>query len=162
MDLDNFFSTECEDEEAFLNLIVPQTTEMIPAIVQENVPEVVTIECAPAVIETDIDEQMEREAEEDFASTRKTLKTITAVCEEAVKEANDFATASGHPRSFEVLSQLANSAAQAADKLINIHLIRKKLREDKKQSSSSGGVNVNAQNVVFTGTTKELLDSLKK
>ena len=95
-----------------------------------------------------------KEAEDDFEFARGNLLNIILKGGEAVDEMLEFARASQHPRSYEVLSTLLKTLTDANKDLLSLQKTRKELAV-----TDEGPKTVN-QNL-FVGSTAELQKMLK-
>jgi len=93
-------------------------------------------------------------AEDDFDYARGNLINIISKGGEAVDEMLDFARASQHPRSYEVLSTLLKTLTDANKDLLQLSKTRKELNTSDDQPQT---VNQN----LFVGSTAELQKLLK-
>jgi len=93
--------------------------------------------------------------QKDYEYSREQLYKLVAKGQEAVDGILEIAQESGHPRAFEVASQLIKSVADTTDKLIDL---QKKMRE--LDSPQKGTTTVN--NSLFVGSTAELSKLIKQ
>lgn len=115
------------------------------------------------------------ELDHDFDITRKNLQEIITKGTDAVRDAIILAQASDHPRAYEALATLINSMSQANKDLIDLHRSRQKLKEikrkdrgertagahtHKKSDTDTQVTHQTTNNVIFTGTTKDLLEKI--
>ena len=98
------------------------------------------------------------EAEGDFQVARKNIKNIINQGEEALAGILDLASASEHPRTFEVAGQLIKTLVDANKDLLGLH---KKIRDlmPPEQIESAKQVTNNAY---FVGSTAELQQLVNK
>jgi len=102
--------------------------------------------------------QPEELVDDDFEQARGALKRMISRGEQAVEEIINIARQSDHPRAFEVTGQLINTVANTAKDLLALQ----KARRDLVQASAPTPQQIGTQNnIVFTGSTQELLSALK-
>jgi len=78
----------------------------------------------------------------------------------AIEMASELARESQHPRAFEVLGQLLKVQTENIDKLLKIQKDRKQLQDN--SSAVQQSPSINNSNVVFVGTTDELVRMMRK
>jgi N-methylhydantoinase A/oxoprolinase/acetone carboxylase beta subunit len=102
------------------------------------------------------------EADEDFENVRMTLQELIKTGSIAISDIHSIAQNNEEARSFEVLATLIKTVSETADKLLDSHEKRKKIRnvEGKKLIEPEGG-GVSIDKAVFVGTTSDLLRQLK-
>ena len=102
------------------------------------------------------------EADEDFENVRMTLQELIKTGSIAISDIHSIAQNNEEARSFEVLATLIKTVSETADKLLDSHEKRKKIRnvEGKKLLEPEGG-GVSIDKAVFVGTTSDLLRQLK-
>lgn len=133
-------------DEELENLPKPvQQTEELPAVVDD---------CAPG-----------EESEVDFDKVRKNLQKIIDKGIKSLDSLKILADGSDDPRAFDAMSKLMKSLTDANKQLFELH----KMRQDLNRVEQSGGLpaingaaKVIQNNVVFSGTTKELLEHILK
>ena len=101
----------------------------------------------------------DQEAEEDFQLARSNIKETLDLGSQAYEQMIRIASASEHPRAFEVASNFMKNLVEANEKLLNLHDKRRQIvpvpePEEKKQNVTN--------NNVFVGSTAELLEMIKK
>lgn len=107
--------------------------------------------------------QLSEDVEQDFDKAKETLKDLIETGTEAVKDIHLIAQSTEEARSFEVLAKLIQSVGEAADRLQNVHLRKKKLKEPTgKLDRIMDGGNIQVDKAVFVGTSTELLTQMKK
>lgn len=103
------------------------------------------------------------EAEADFGDVRLTLQELIRTGSQAVTDMHDIAKNDEQARSFEVLATLIKTVSETAEKLLDSHEKKKKIRgmdsEKKIAQPDVGGVSIDK--AVFVGTTSDLLKQLK-
>lgn len=109
--------------------------------------------------EVDVIEETGDELEDDLNASRRVFKDLMKTNEVAIEQISKIATAYENPRGFEVLGQLIKAQAELAKELIDFH--------KKKQALKAPAPEVNQtidtqNNIVFNGSTSELLKELSK
>jgi hypothetical protein len=102
----------------------------------------------------------QKERDDDFATVRATLHRILQKAENNLDDLSIVAKGSEHPRSYEVVSTLINTITDITVKIVEVH--EKKAKLDLGKTESPIGNIEQQNNIVFTGSTAELLDSLKR
>ena len=102
----------------------------------------------------------EKSLEEDFNTSRKTIHSVIQTTEKTLEHLIEVMKATDSPRAFEVGNQLLSTLSSVSKDLLEVHERYKKLKD----KSNTPAVQNNTQNniTVFSGTTKELLQSLKE
>jgi hypothetical protein len=121
-------------------------------------PEPAVVAPVPAVA----NKQIEPEAliDDDFEQARTALKDMIKKGQTAVDDIMGIARQSDHPRAFEVTGQLIKTVAETAKDLLDLQKQKKALSapvpgaEEPKQIGTQN-------NIVFTGSTNDLLKMLK-
>ncbi|MDP7368644.1 MAG: terminase [Candidatus Pacebacteria bacterium] len=101
------------------------------------------------------DVQSENEIQADYKIARENLRSIINKGNTAIDSLTDLATASEHPRSFEALSALMKTCADASKDLLSVQQQKKDVLQTDKDDPQ------NVTNAVFIGSTKELQKMLK-
>lgn len=101
-----------------------------------------------------------KERDDDFATIRQTLHRILQKAENSLDDLSIVAKSSEHPRSYEVVSTLIGQVNDTAFKIIELH--EKKSKLDASNTSAPISNIEQQNNIVFTGSTADLLDSLKR
>ena len=123
-----------------------------------NLP-VITPEIMPPVRAKPVDViSNDSEAESDFQSARTNIKTIIDQGQEALSGILDLASASEHPRTFEVAGQLIKTLVDANKDLLGLHKLAKELKSGDKQEEPGTVTN----NAYFVGSTSELQQLINK
>lgn len=109
---------------------------------------------------------IDQKANNDADFARETLYDMITKSNEAVVELLGLAKASQSARHFEVLAQMINGNAIMAEKLIKIHVDHQiqqnnAINLERNRNGVVPGSNVQIQNAVFVGTTKDLLAMVK-
>ncbi len=132
-DLDQLFGTEMNDEEDNVPAVVPQTN------------------LVPEIISTGDD------IEDDYQVARKKLNDLIDKSQQALDGMLNVALASDSPRAYEVVGQLIKTTGDTAKDLLDLQAKKKKLKEEEPKKQ-----NIETQNnIVFAGSTQELLKALK-
>lgn len=108
----------------------------------------------PAIISNKIDD-----TEDDYQLARRTLRNLIYKGDSTLDEMINLAKNSEHPRTYEVAGQLIKTMSDVAKDLIGL---QKQVRElDGGPQETSGHIGTQ-NNIVFAGTTSDLLKLLKK
>lgn len=99
----------------------------------------------------------EVEQQDDYDLARQTLRSLILKGEGTLDDMINFARNSEHPRAYEVTGQLIKTMADTAKDLLNVHKQVKDIK-GKENNQQIGTQN----NVVFAGSTEELLKMLNK
>lgn len=104
----------------------------------------------------------DKEAEEDFYITRENTKLLLEKGQEALDGILRIASASEHPRAFEVAANLLKTVQEMNNGLLKLHESRRQLvpvpEPEKKAADESKQI---TNNNVFIGSTQEFLDMLE-
>lgn len=137
-DLDALFGTETTE--------TPNAVEIV-----SEVPAVVIEPAVPEIISTGDD------IEDDYQIARKKLNALIDKSQQALDGMLNVALASDSPRAYEVVGQLIKTTGDAAQDLLKLQQAKKKLKEEEPKKQ-----NIDTQNnIVFAGSTQELLKALK-
>jgi hypothetical protein len=127
--------------------IVPtEVVEIKSDIIKEPVPE---------------SEGESKDIQSDYDLARNTLRNLIEKGEEALDDMMAVAKGSEHPRAFEVTSTLVNTIAGAAKDLLSLQKTMKEIKKPAAGEPSNTPQNVTNNNIVFQGTTSELLNHIK-
>ncbi len=126
--------------------IDPIEFEIVEPVVQNTTP--VVVETTTAM--TTVDEDAE------FA--RSNIRGLIGKANTALDNLLQIATASEHPRAFEVAAGLIKNMADMNKDLLDI---QKKKKDLLPKSESNSGGNVNVDKAVFVGNTTDLIKLLK-
>ncbi len=136
-DLDDLFGTEATET---------------PGAVEVTAVPVVVSTAVPSVVSTGDD------IEDDYQVARKKLNELIDKSQQALDGMLNVALASDSPRAYEVVGQLIKTTGDAAQDLLKLQQAKKKLKEEDKPKNQ----NIDTQNnIVFAGSTQELLKALK-
>lgn len=131
---------------------------MAPLIIDEQQKEdQLPIEITP--LETDLSKE-DREAEEDFYITRENTKELLEKGKEALDGILRIASASEHPRAFEVAANLLKTVQDMNAGLLKLHEQRRQLVPVPEPEKKAEATHVTNNNV-FVGSTQEFLDMLE-
>jgi len=100
---------------------------------------------------------MELDREDDYQLARNTLRKLIMKGEDTLDEMINLAKNSEHPRTYEVAGQLIKTMSDVAKDLLAVQKQVKELNDE------GGTPSIGTQNnVVFAGSTAELMKLLKK
>ena len=137
-DLDDLFGTETTE--------TPEAVEIV-----NDLPSVVTQSAVPAIVSTGDD------IEDDYQVARKKLNDLIDKSQQALDGMLNVALASDSPRAYEVVGQLIKTTGDTAKDLLDLQAKKKKLKDEEPKKQ-----NIETQNnIVFAGSTQELLKALK-
>lgn len=108
------------------------------------------------------EDPLSEDAQNDYNTSRTTLKGLIEVGNKAVVDLADLAEAGQYPRAYEVLATLIKTVGDTTNSLYDIHKKTKELKGvsgEKKILDTGEGINIDK--AVFVGTTSELLDQIK-
>jgi hypothetical protein len=109
------------------------------------------------------EDPLSEDAENDYQTSRTTLKGLIEVGNKAVVDLADLAEAGQYPRAYEVLATLIKTVGETTNSLYDIHKKTKELKggvAGKKILDTGDGINIDK--AVFCGTTSDLLKMIKK
>lgn len=139
-DLDDLFGTE-----------KTETPDAVVEPVEETLPVVSVQPLVPEIISTGDD------IEDDYQVARKKLNDLIDKSQQALDGMLNVALASDSPRAYEVVGQLIKTTGDTAKDLLDLQAKKKKLKEEEPKKQ-----NIETQNnIVFAGSTQELLKALK-
>ena len=127
--------------------IEPIEFEVVEPVVESTTP--VVVETTTTSVST---------VDEDAEYARNNIRGLIGKANTALDNLLQIATASEHPRAFEVAAGLIKNMADMNKDLLDI---QKKKRDLSPKSESNSGGNVNVSNAVFVGNTNELIKLLK-
>ena len=114
------------------------------------------LETAKPVIEKELNDGLDS----DFQEARDALKRAMVYGEEAIQGIMNVATNSDNPRAYEVAGQLIKSLGDQAKDIMDIQAKKKKIDEvNGKPAATQIG---HQTNVLFNGSTSELMKALKE
>lgn len=120
----------------------------------DNIFNVAPIE--PARLPVEIPVSKEADQEDDYQLARNTLRRLILKGEDALDDAVDLAKNSEHPRAYEVAGQMIKTMSDVAKDLMNLQKQARDLQKREEQTSIG-----TQNNIVFAGSTQELLDMIK-
>ncbi len=115
----------------------------------------------PAVQEEQ--EQTEEEIKEvDFDYVRSNQFEIIEAGKEALNGALELAKSAENPRAYEVVGTLMKSLSDINQQLLAAHELKEKIKSNtQKEESSAQTVNNTQNNIIFQGTTADLLKQIR-
>lgn len=102
--------------------------------------------------------ESEKETQTDYEYARSNIKELIRAGSSAIDSLADIARASEHPRAFEVFSGLIKNIADLNKDLLDIQAKNQQITGSKDKTDS----NINVNQAVFVGSTKELIQLIKK
>lgn len=113
----------------------------------------------PTTLPTVSDAQSKQlDQEDDYQLARNTLRNLIVKSEDTLDQMIDLAKNSEHPRTYEVAGQLIKTVSDVAKDLMELQKKVKDLKKDEPDSVK----NITNNNVVFAGSTAELMKMLGK
>lgn len=97
--------------------------------------------------------------DDDFDQARLALKQMIMKGQSAVEDISNIARQSDNPRAYEVTGELIKTVAETAKDLLQLQKQKKELETVKKEEPKQIGTQ---NNIVFTGSTNDLLKLLNK
>lgn len=98
--------------------------------------------------------------EADFTYVRSNQFEIIEAGKDALNGALEVAKSAENPRAFEVVATLMKSLADINKQLLEVHELKEKL-DSKKTEESVQTVNNTQNNIIFQGTTTDLLRQIR-
>ncbi len=98
--------------------------------------------------------------EADFAYVRSNQFEIIEAGKDALNGALELAKSAENPRAYEVVGTLMKSLADINKQLLEVHELKEKL-DGKKTEESAQTVNNTQNNIIFQGTTTDLLRQIR-
>jgi hypothetical protein len=95
---------------------------------------------------------------EDAEQARNNLRRLAKTADQALELALDMARNSDSPRAYEVLATLLTTAADLNTRVVDTHQKEQKITPPTPETPAT----VTNNSIVFTGTTAELSDLIKK
>ena len=105
-----------------------------------------------------------RDIDFDYERSRSTHHDLLEQGQEALTDLLKVAKESQHPRAYEVAATMLKNLSDMTDKLMTLHEKKKALEKADKNSEPSGpthATQVNANTVVFAGTSADLLKQIR-
>ena len=115
---------------------------------------------APISVETVPVTVPEEDTETDYEYARGNIKNLIRAGTNAIDSLGDIARASEHPRAFEVFSGLIKNLADLNKDLLDIQAKNQQITGSSNKDKVDPNINVNQ--AVFVGSTKELIQLIKK
>jgi hypothetical protein len=109
----------------------------------------------PSVIHESTKNNLDQQ--EDYELARSTLRNLIYKSESTLDEMIELAKSSEHPRTYEVAGQLIKTVSDVAKDLLTLQKQVKDLNKDTPESAK----NITNNNVVFAGSTNDLMKILK-
>jgi hypothetical protein len=109
----------------------------------------------PTVIHESTKQSIDQQ--EDYELARSTLRNLIFKSEGTLDEMIELAKSSEHPRTYEVAGQLIKTVSDVAKDLLALQKQVKDLNKDTPESAK----NITNNNVVFAGSTNDLMKLLK-
>jgi hypothetical protein len=109
----------------------------------------------PSVIHASTKNNLDQQ--EDYELARSTLRNLIYKSESTLDEMIELAKSSEHPRTYEVAGQLIKTVSDVAKDLLALQKQVKDLNKDSPESAK----NITNNNVVFAGSTNDLMKILK-
>lgn len=113
------------------------------------------------LIENEPKEDLEA-LEDDFQLARESISSLLETSKDTMKNLVELCAATDSPRAFEAISGLIASVASASKDLLSLHETVSKIKNQKESSSSPLNQTNIQNNIVFKGSTKELLEIIKE
>ena len=130
------------------------------SLVDKNLSEIFNVESTeitPAIKTEIVSVETKANPEEDFSFARKNIKDLIKKGDVAIDNLLQVASASEHPRAYEVAAGLIKNLADLNKDLLEIQ----KRRKDLSPQEAASVKNVNVDKAVFVGSTAELVKLLK-
>jgi hypothetical protein len=100
-----------------------------------------------------------REFEKDYREARKKNRDLVEIAEMATQELAQLASESQNPRAYEVLAKMISAISGVNKDILDAHAKRQKAHSETKTTTN---VTVNNDKAIFVGSTKDLLDQLRR
>lgn len=113
------------------------------------------------VIRSSEEQSEEDQRRVDFDYVRSNQFEIIEASKKALDGALRLAISSENARSYEVVGNLLKTLSDINNQLLTAHESKEKLNKDSEESQQGSVVNNTQNNILFQGTTAELLQSLK-
>jgi hypothetical protein len=146
------YSNNYKDLDALFGTEPTQTPKQITVEAEETTSSIVSTQPqVPEIISTGDD------IEDDYIVARKKINELIDKSQQALDGMLNVALASDSPRAYEVVGQLIKTTGDTAKDLLDLQARKKKLKEEEPKKQ-----NIETQNnIVFAGSTQELLKALK-
>lgn len=140
---------------------ISESLGMNPLVVDEKQrPEEIEGEMITVDVEPEELTQEEKDAEEDFAFSRKNIKSVLEKGGDALEGILRLAEASEHPKAYEVVATMIKNLTESNKQLLELHEKRRELAPIKTEEAKEDSKQITNNNV-FVGTTAELLELIK-
>jgi gas vesicle protein len=110
----------------------------------------------PSIVNDNQRKNMDQE--DDYLLARNTLRSLIHKSEDTLDQMIELAKNSEHPRTYEVAGQLIKTVSDVAKDLMDLQKKVKDLKKDEPDNIK----NITNNNVVFAGSTSELMKLLGK
>jgi hypothetical protein len=97
------------------------------------------------------------DVDEDYDLARHSLRDIITTGNKALEDLSNIASASQHPRAYEVMAVFVKNLGDVADKLMNLQKDRQDVLSHEAPAVPTQPIHV--ANAIFVGTTAELLEA---
>ena len=111
----------------------------------------------------------QKDADDDYEYTRQKLKSMIDVGEEAIDEFKDVCAETQEPRAYEVLATLIKNTGDLTKSVMDNSKVkastdreRLAMKQGTPDMSNGGTINQTNNQIIFNGSTKELLEAIKK
>lgn len=132
---------------------VPNDVENLPA-------EIDTAKSQAVAVMEDTEEEVK--LEQDFEHSRQTIHKLIAHGEDAILEYMQLVTESESPRAYEVLAKLLDAVANLSKDNVELHNMKKTIKDKMNQLPAQGGSAMNIKNAnIIVGTTADLQKQIK-
>lgn len=119
------------------------------------------METTPAVIQPPVI-STENDARDDYEKTRETLYDLIDKGSDVLDHMVELAKGSEHPRAYEVAGQLIKTVADTTKELMKLQKSMKELDKSKKQEEQAPTQIGQQTNIVFNGSTADLLKEIRR
>lgn len=99
----------------------------------------------------------EDDEEDDIKFAKKSLKELMTRNDDAMEDLISIAKSSEHPRAYEVYGQLVKTQADLIKTLLDTKKISNQIDKTNNVDQETKNINVTQNNVLFNGSTNELL-----
>lgn len=131
------------------------------SVIDNNLSSIFDIE--PISVTTDtkpVPVVLEKETQTDYEYARNNIKELIRAGSNAIDSLGEIAKASEHPRAFEVFSGLIKNLADLNKDLLDIQAKNQQITGTRDKDKIESNISVNQ--AVFVGSTKELIQLIKK
>lgn len=106
------------------------------------------------------DDVISKKFEEDFNMARENIMNMLFTAREAVADMNVIAKDHEGAKDFEALNSLIKTVVESSNHLVDLYNRRSHFA--KKNKSDDEGDTIHVENAIFTGSTRELMNVIKK